>query len=600
VADQFQIIPLKMAIDGNDTPPAQIQHAVNDLARQTNAAVNQLAAGGIGGTTTVENGGTGQTNLPANELLLGSGAAPVASVAPGTAGQVLTSTGPSSAPAFSTPAAVGLVLPNQVDGLNTLGVEPRHQVVATRGQYPKSGLSNGTDTGQNTRIPVVFPQGASGIQFDFTNTSSTAESLSPGNAYQVTVAIEFPAGTIYPAFQSGNRIITVNNTLSSGLFDPVEIDIPAGATAFIRSFVSVVTAGMKWPVGLSMIVGQDGCATGTTQVDETLNGAFSYPSDFIFGFTPTAVIAKSAKKVSAVAVIGDSIAAGQGDAPNDMGFIVRSLLAAGIPYVNLAMPGETAAQFQGSGRLNRIAYTRFAGNAICEYGTNDIELSSSLATLQTNIISIWTAAWERGAKVWQTTILPRVTTTDNLTTSGGQTPIAGFETGGIRSQFNAWVRAGAPVIPSLDGPLVAVAIGTSGALLAGNPSHPLRGFFEAANLVETAQDSGLWITTGRNVSDAAMVSGTKTITSATANFTTADNGFNLTIAGAAAGGAALNAGAMTFVNATTVTVLIAASTTVVGAVANIRTFVMSVDGTHPSPLGHQTLEPAIQTNQLTF
>ena len=42
---------------------------------------------------TVPNGGTGMVSLPANNVLLGNGTSPVASVAPGTVGNVLTSTG---------------------------------------------------------------------------------------------------------------------------------------------------------------------------------------------------------------------------------------------------------------------------------------------------------------------------------------------------------------------------------------------------------------------------------------------------------------------------------------------------------------------------
>ena len=42
---------------------------------------------------TVPNGGTGMVSLPANNVLLGNGTSPIASVAPGTVGNVLTSTG---------------------------------------------------------------------------------------------------------------------------------------------------------------------------------------------------------------------------------------------------------------------------------------------------------------------------------------------------------------------------------------------------------------------------------------------------------------------------------------------------------------------------
>lgn len=49
---------------------------------------------------TVPNGGTGQTVLPANGVVIGNGASPVASAAPGAAGTALVSNGPTSNPSF--------------------------------------------------------------------------------------------------------------------------------------------------------------------------------------------------------------------------------------------------------------------------------------------------------------------------------------------------------------------------------------------------------------------------------------------------------------------------------------------------------------------
>jgi hypothetical protein len=39
---------------------------------------------------------------------------------------------------------------------------------------------------------------------------------------------------------------------------------------------------------------------------------------------------------------------------------------------------------------------------------------------------------------------------------------------------------------------VAVAAGTSGAIVAGQTGHPLAGYFDAANAVESSLNSGLW------------------------------------------------------------------------------------------------------------
>jgi hypothetical protein len=68
----------------------------------------------------------------------------------------------------------------------------------------------------------------------------------------------------------------------------------------------------------------------------------------------------------------------------------------------------------------------------------------------------------RGLKVFQTTICPRTTSTDNWTTTTNQTPYAHED---IRVALNDWIRT----CPA-----------------------PLSGFFDAADLAETSRNSGIW------------------------------------------------------------------------------------------------------------
>jgi hypothetical protein len=69
-----------------------------------------VKVGGVSGTLSVADGGTGATTLTANNVILGNGTSPVQFVAPGSSGNVLTSNGTtwqSSAPSAVT--AIGLV-----------------------------------------------------------------------------------------------------------------------------------------------------------------------------------------------------------------------------------------------------------------------------------------------------------------------------------------------------------------------------------------------------------------------------------------------------------------------------------------------------------
>jgi hypothetical protein len=69
-----------------------------------------VKVGGVSGTLSVADGGTGATTLTANNVILGNGTSPVQFVAPGSSGNVLTSNGTtwqSSTPSAVT--AIGLV-----------------------------------------------------------------------------------------------------------------------------------------------------------------------------------------------------------------------------------------------------------------------------------------------------------------------------------------------------------------------------------------------------------------------------------------------------------------------------------------------------------
>lgn len=162
MSDTFRIIPYVVRSAGTDVPPEEVQAAVNSLAQQTTIALNSVASdptgpagGDLGGTypnptvvsshitsgtmsgvavtggtinnapigqttpaagafttltaTTavgVASGGTGQNALSAHNVLIGEGTSGVGFAAPGTAGQILASSGAAVDPSFQTKAAL--------------------------------------------------------------------------------------------------------------------------------------------------------------------------------------------------------------------------------------------------------------------------------------------------------------------------------------------------------------------------------------------------------------------------------------------------------------------------------------------------------------
>lgn len=391
----------------------------------------------------------------------------------------------------------------------------------------------------------------------------------------------------------------VSATLNPGqllVSDPVGIDVARGDLTTTRTYYNI-TSGQRLPAtqltDSTSPAGGDGLTTGS---DLTTSGTISPNYSRIF--CPNQMVGIPAAGALTAAVIGDSIPTGTGEAGNVVyvnnaaqpGFVLRGLYAGGAAGTRTSVGGERADQYLVSRARREVAISGCL-NSIVTYSRNDANALIPLATLQATMLSLWTGQARRGRRVFHTTGTPASTSTDGwITTANQAVPTAGAEP--IRVGFNNWLRAGAPIDPTTK---AAVAVGTAGALLAGQTGHPLYGYYEVADTVESARDSGIWKPAQRVVTDAAITSGTKTLTSATAAFTSADVGRGISVAGAGAAGAILFQTIQSVTNATTVVLNDVAGTTVSGATAGIGTF--TADGTHPTPNAHAAMGAAIDTSR---
>jgi lysophospholipase L1-like esterase len=276
------------------------------------------------------------------------------------------------------------------------------------------------------------------------------------------------------------------------------------------------------------------------------------------------------------------------------GFGVRALMGkAGIIQASRisdqASVAVTAASLRRLGMVNRCT------SAIIQLGIND--MSFSLTTLQTNLLTLAKFMRRQGIpKVFFITISPFTTSTDGWATTANQTPTG---SNGNRVTHNNWVRAGCPVNATT---LAPVAVGTGGALFAGQSGHPVTGYFEVADTVESARDSGKWKAARRTVSTGAMTNGVKTLDATGAAFVAGlisaggDVASTINVMGAGSGGAMYTSFVDTRNSATQVSMLDAASTTVSGALVAIGT--MTRDGVHPSTDAHLLMSAAIDTTLL--
>lgn len=357
-------------------------------------------------------------------------------------------------------------------------------IIATRSGNPGSiaggaGLSNGTDTSSVGRFKHKAVTDIADVRFVYSNVAGGSAGLNP---ITVAAAVEMPDTTLLPVLFNGRQTAVIDPggyVVSDPL--PLPPSMVAGTVFWSRTYVAV-TSGQKWPLNTTSSNAGEGTVT---------NGAIgllasgTVPNSFTFGYAPVCAIGGTVNAVRSLAVVGDSIAAGQGDAPapfagGDPGYIQRAAYSANLGYVTLARPGEQATQFVAPTVFtNRFGLVAGCTHAVVQYGINDVNTGRSLAQMQGDALTLWRAVSGRGVICFQTTITPSSTATNTVPASNDA----------VRTGFNDWLRAGAPISPTTG---AAVAVGTSGAVLAGTTGHPLTGYFEIADIAETARNSGLW------------------------------------------------------------------------------------------------------------
>lgn len=456
-----------------------------------------------------------------------------------------------------------------------------------------------------SRVPFYLSVSATDIRLLFVNWYQDASFNDVDNTVALTlnVSVEID-GVIYRVNFGGRTTVTIDPG-GWALSDPLPLDLPAGKLIYVRTFSS----GAQWyPNRYAQYAGGGGF-TVTTDLTAPGSAAIADNTTLTKLVAPSAIFGNPTGAVDppSVLIVGDSIAYGQGDgvapgvgintntlALGGGGYIVRALNGkAGV--VNIAVQGDSASNFLNlAAHVKKMAFSNSCTTAIVEYGRNDVTGVGVLSTIQANLVSLWTSlAVSRNMRVFQTTITPKTATTDGFLTPGGQTPQSN-ET--VRVALNNWLRDGAPLRA---GDLLPLDKQTIPALRAGDPGHPLYGIFEAADIVETSRNSGLWKPpiNVRSVTDAAMTTGTTAITSATANFTNADIGRTIQIAGAGSAGALLLATIKTITSSSAITVGSAASTTVSGVNASVYD-AFTQDGTHPQSYACTLLQNCIDTTKL--
>lgn len=350
----------------------------------------------------------------------------------------------------------------------------------TLNQHTLGDLPANTTAG-TSRFTYTAQRGATNLRLTFMNWYNSSYKSSPyctdnDNTAPITVqALVFAPGssTGVPVTVGGNTSWTVNGG-DWVETDPIAITVTAGQQFDVQTYVS----GTQW---YRTLVYSGWWAAGSNQATSGSSKITSGSSSSTGIYMPATITGEH--EDAAVLIMGDSIA--YNSALPTLGYIEKGL-DGHYGAINASVAGDRAYWMVAGRRNKSLLFNDDATTVVCEYGRNDLEDGRTTAQLQANLITIWTARASTGQRVLQTTITPRTTSTDSWATVSNQT-VANVTYESRRVQLNDWLRAGAPMVSG-----VAAAPGTSGALLAGQANHPLHTYWEIADEVETARNSGIW------------------------------------------------------------------------------------------------------------
>ena len=310
--------------------------------------------------------------------------------------------------------------------------------------------------------------------------SGTAHETGPGAASTVTMAVSYGGSCTRIKFSGANSGSIPDNGVV--LTDQPALTIPADSDAigyvYLTNTNGIVAQGQvaiyDTLAGDAMdLGGSDGTATCAAV---TNNSARYYPAAIV---GPT--------QLPTACLLGDSRLFGYADVISDQSENLGQVQRWAAPYygnINIATSGDSAANFVtqvGNGYTNRQSLLQYCSGLIVEYGGNDIfQTGNSAATTETALSTIYGYAsllnGGVGGKAWATTTPGQSCSTDSFETATNQTVygVTGCHpttpsTTTENNLLNTWIRAN-----------------TAG----------IAGYFETANPVQTAQNSGLWCFTG--------------------------------------------------------------------------------------------------------
>lgn len=288
-------------------------------------------------------------------------------------------------------------------------------------------------------------------------------------------------GTTHRATFGGSPKFTATGNVRPVFADPIKATVRAGDTVVTRLYLEATAEQHRSSKALDTSTSRFGPGDLTATSDGyTVRGNGNLP-------TIVSMTARTYPKSVAVLLLGDSIMESGSGSPTGY---TRAVQAAGWAMLNAARWGG------GSPRMDEglIGLLDKFTHVLDQYGFNDLTKTSLSGVMAAKLAEWnWLLTANPALKITCCTVTPASDTTDNRTTLAGQTPwkepvIDGLSRHERVKGYNNWLRDGAPILNGVATP------GTTdpAAKRAGQGGHPLAGWVEVADAVESSRDSGIF------------------------------------------------------------------------------------------------------------
>ena len=369
-----------------------------------------------GGVVPPSQGGTGQTTLTANGVLIGEGTNPVHSVGPGTAGQMLVSNGPGVDPSFSNAATisgatiasttvaatVAGVTAGRADNTTQLATDAfvNQQIISSTANVPfplVGGTYNQATLGTGL-VVVIFVSGGT--------ISSILSVVNGGSGYAVGDLVLVPVGNadavlritnvVGGVVQSGGVSVIYGGTGYTTGAQVTAVPVPPGQRTV--TFTGVLTSNVTFIIQNGTFL----TAARRVQFNNNTTGAFTVTvkiSNGAGGSTGTGVVLAQGTNNSTATLV-------ETDGVNDV-WLADTPIGIGVPAY-LTAPGPVGSVTPNSGAFTTLSAS--GNDAIFVQTTN----AQSFTTGVTATVTNWTSVFNR------------VGTNFNLATGVFTAPVTGF------------------------------------------------------------------------------------------------------------------------------------------------------------------------------